>query len=370
MAAATGLTADADGSETTAESTDELIKKLRREKAELESRLDFVEGLVGPTEAQRKELHEQVLAAREAALRASHLGMVVPTKVFGRLDERLVQRKGLSERDVGLLQGGCLPDEDGILQDVSLLGDPAFRPYNEQTGELRWQERGGVLGLSLEEVRDRFGQTVTSDVIRCSKELDRYDASRRVGVELPWHPKEDRELRPAEVISLVVDSELGLRSPWPADEDDDRLEVVRGSMAPIGAASTGAAGCHPEHHRSPYAVAYAPPRRGRGRQQPRGRSHPNSASLAAVGGPLRSARDSRGHGHGSSSPTAAAAVVPLPRIPTGRAGVAMAFLGGGSPPLSEARCHAAPGLWRHSRAAQDPLVHPLLACQDRSLRLI
>ena len=29
----------------------------------------------------------------------------------------------------------------------------------------------------------------------------RYDASRRVGVELPWHPMEDRELEPAEVSS-------------------------------------------------------------------------------------------------------------------------------------------------------------------------
>lgn len=28
----------------------------------------------------------------------------------------------------------------------------------------------------------------------------RYDASRRVGVELPWHPMEDRELEPAEAI--------------------------------------------------------------------------------------------------------------------------------------------------------------------------
>lgn len=34
----------------------------------------------------------------------------------------------------------------------------------------------------------------------------RYDASRRVGVELPWHPMEDRELEPAEVESITLNS--------------------------------------------------------------------------------------------------------------------------------------------------------------------
>eukprot|EP00913_Durusdinium_trenchii_P001506 g1394.t1 len=47
--------------------------------------------------------------------------------------------------------GGCLPDSEGILQDVSLLGDPSFHPYHSQTGEPKWQARGGLLRLSLEE---------------------------------------------------------------------------------------------------------------------------------------------------------------------------------------------------------------------------
>jgi len=112
-----------------------LVTQLRKEKHALQQRLEFVEELVGPTEAQRKTLQEQVLAARETALKAKYRGASVPTKVAGRLDERLLWQSGLCERDAGLLQGGCLPDNDGILQDVSVLGDPNFglttsRPVN------------------------------------------------------------------------------------------------------------------------------------------------------------------------------------------------------------------------------------------------
>merc|ERR1719293_40376 len=94
------------------ESIGEEVLRLRREKENLRKRLEFVEELVGPTEAQRKTLQEQALAARAAALRASQLGAGVPTKVAGRLNQRLMQQRGLSERDAGLLQGGCLPDGD------------------------------------------------------------------------------------------------------------------------------------------------------------------------------------------------------------------------------------------------------------------
>merc|ERR1719161_2345237 len=66
------------------------LRKLEKEKESLKSRLEFVEELVGPTEAQRKILHEQITAARHAALRAKYRGANVPTKVTGRLDERML----------------------------------------------------------------------------------------------------------------------------------------------------------------------------------------------------------------------------------------------------------------------------------------
>eukprot|EP00434_Breviolum_minutum_P039020 symbB.v1.2.034628.t1/scaffold4503.1/size38817/6 len=87
-----------------------------------------------------------------------------------------------------------------------MLGDPGFHPYSSQTGETKWEARGGLLRLSLEEVGHRFGEEIAQDVVRCAKELDRYDASRRVGVELPWHPMEDRELEPAEVSMAVANA--------------------------------------------------------------------------------------------------------------------------------------------------------------------
>lgn len=309
-----------------------LVRRLEAEKAELQQRLEFVEELVGPTEAQRKSLQEQILAARSAALKAKYRGANVPTKVAGRLDEQLMWACGLSERDAGLLQGGCLPDDDGILQDVSLLGDPSFRPYNQDTGEFRWHARGGVLQLSLGEVRSRFGDDVARDVVRCAKELDKYDASRRVGVELPWHPLEDRELDPAEVINLM-DRELSLHQ-----------HIMYADEREIAAAIDGP---H-DQYTSPYAVVNAPPRRGRGRH-----ARVRIPAVPAAAGGARSARGVRSGSAGNppGPSTAGGAVVPLPRVETTTRRAA------------DARCMM-PGIVRHSRM-QDALDHSLLGCTDR-----
>jgi len=292
---------------------DARMKKLEKEKKKLLQRLEFVEELIGPTEAQRKEFQELVLAARSAAIRAKHRGASVPTKLTGRLDERLVSACGLSECDAGLLQGGCLPDEEGILQDVSLLGDPTFRPYDERTGEPRWQAKGGAYQISLGEVQDRYGDNVALDVVRCARELDKYDASRRIGIELPWHPTEDRELEPAEVIDLM-DRELSLQTNlayFRAAADWPLHEVVT----------------------SPYAVSNVPPRRPRGGRHPRRR-----ASSAATHGGVR-------NGGIASSSVQTGAVVPLPHVDTGRR-------------APEMQC-ALPGFLRRTRM-HEPLDHPLL----------
>lgn len=260
------------------------VKKLEKEKEELQQRIEFVEELVGPTEAQRKSLHELVLAARSAAIRAKHRGASVPTKLAGILDEQILVAHGLSECDAGLLQGGCLPDEDGILQDVSLLGDPKFRPYDERTGELRWHAKGGAYQLSLEEVKDRFGADVAHDVVRCARELDKYDASRRVGAELPWHPLEDRELEPAEVIKLM-DRNLILQK---------NISYLEKNDGPLSELQT-----------SPYAVINVPPRRGRCRP----------ARQRGSSGVMRSMRSRNAI---ASSSVQSGAVVRLPRVETTR----------------------------------------------------
>jgi len=273
------------------------VKRLTKEKEALQQRLDFIEEIVGPTEAQRKILQDQVLEARSAAIRAKCRGARVPVKVAGRLDKHLLWESGMSERDAGLLQGGCLPDQDGILQDVSLLGDPQFRPYNESTGEPRWHARGGMLKLSLDEVRNRFGSEIAQDVVRCAQELDKYDASRRVGIELPWHPIEDRELQPSEVIDLLDrELELTLRMGLKAAED-----------------RSGAAAARLAEHMSPYSAVHAPPRRCRARREhertPQGRGDGASlhAGLTAPSGVQRRKRVAGGSGSGG-------AVVHLPRV--------------------------------------------------------
>lgn len=185
------------------------VVRLVKEKADAQQRLEFVEELLGPTEAQRKEFQDQLVAARAAALQAHRHRAPVPVRFVGRLDESWLRTRGLSERDSALLQRGCLTDQDGVSKDVSMLGDPSFRPYNEHTREPLWEARGGLLQLSLDDVRSRWGEEVAMEVVRCAMELDKHDASRRLGVELPWHEAEAREMEPAEVIAVL---ELELRA--------------------------------------------------------------------------------------------------------------------------------------------------------------
>lgn len=306
-------------------------EKLQKERDDIKDRLEFVEELVGPTEAQRKILQDQVLASRAAALRAKHRGAGVPTRVMGRLDERQLWTKGLSDRDVGLLQGGCLPNDEGILQDVSLLGDPNFRPYNQSTGAPRWEARGGALQLSLADVRDRFSEDVAMEVVRCAKELDDHDPSRRVGMELPWHPVEDRELHPAEIID-ILDREASLEASFAeeclqgmrsinaielhpprrhhqmahslADDYDYHMQLgpsiipvpFPSPRQPVPGQPQQMPGRLGDDFASPYAAVIAPPRRARSRRPPRGRAGPRSA---------------RGGANGASE---ANNVVPLPRV--------------------------------------------------------
>eukprot|EP00440_Ansanella_granifera_P025076 gb/GFBE01027237.1/.p1 GENE.gb/GFBE01027237.1/~~gb/GFBE01027237.1/.p1 ORF type:complete len:468 (+),score=113.58 gb/GFBE01027237.1/:1-1404(+) len=202
-------------------------ERLKREIEELHERLSFVEEIVGPTESQRKKFQTQLISAREASLRVAHgCGGSVPTRCVGRLDESWLRMKGLSDQECSMLQRGCISGENGVPCDISLLGDPAFCPYDRETLQPKWEAKGGFLKLSLGDIRDKWGEEVAMEIVRCAMELDRHDASRRLGVELPWHEKENREMEVAEVIALLGQQLLaakcsgGGRSGL-AEEDED-----------------------------------------------------------------------------------------------------------------------------------------------------
>lgn len=200
--------------------------RLSKELKELSSRLEFVEDIVGPTETQRKKYQVQLVAAREAAVRVAHTcPSSVPTRCVGRLDERWLQSKGLTPAECTMLQRGCVTGENGVPCDISLLGDPAFSPYDRETLEPNWEWKGGFLGMSLGDIRAKWGEEVALEVLRCAIELDKYDASRRLGVELPWDEKENREMEPSEIISLLGQhlstSSHGTKTNADADEDED-----------------------------------------------------------------------------------------------------------------------------------------------------
>lgn len=183
------------------------VGRLENSHEQLQARLEFVEELLGPTEAQRKVFQLQINAARQAALRARHCGAVIPTRFMGRLDESWLHMRGLTDKDCALLQHGCITGQDSVPHDVSLLGDPSFTPYDRATLKPVWDARGGTMGISLGDVRTRWGEDVALEVVRCAIELDQHDSSRRLGVELPWSSQEDRELQPAEIIAML-DREL------------------------------------------------------------------------------------------------------------------------------------------------------------------
>lgn len=179
---------------------DQLSTQLR----ELQSRLDLVEEIIGPTEAQRKIYQNRLTAAREAALRVAHeCENSMTTRCVGRLDENWLRSKGLTESECSMLQRGCVAGEDGVPYDISLLGDPSFSPYDRETLQPNWEVKGGFLHMSLSDIRERWGEAVALEVMQCAIELDTHDPSRRLGVELPWHETENREMEPAEIIDLL-----------------------------------------------------------------------------------------------------------------------------------------------------------------------
>eukprot|EP00930_Biecheleria_cincta_P089429 TRINITY_DN78734_c0_g1_i1.p1 TRINITY_DN78734_c0_g1~~TRINITY_DN78734_c0_g1_i1.p1 ORF type:complete len:459 (+),score=88.92 TRINITY_DN78734_c0_g1_i1:120-1496(+) len=223
--------------------------RLSRELYDLQSRLDFVEDIVGPTETQRRMFHVQLTAARDAALRVAHdCPNSIQTRCVGRLDERWLRLRGLTDAEISMLQRGCVSGEDGVPCDISVLGDPAFCPYDRETLEPNWEAKGGFLQMSLGDIREKWGEEVALQIMRCAIELDKYDASRRLGVELPWHEDENREMEPAELIGLLG-QQLSKSSPGAEcfadtgedDDDDDDEDLEWGGLPRSDTAS-------PEEH--------------------------------------------------------------------------------------------------------------------------
>lgn len=199
---------------------------LSRELEALQSRLEFAEALVGPTETQRRLFQDQLTAARDAILQVAHgCPKSLSTRCLGRLDGSLIRSKGLTDAEGAMLQNGRVSGEGGVPCEVSLLGDPAFSPYDRETLQPNWQAKGGFLQMSLGDVREKWGEDVALEVVRCAVELDKYDASRRLGVELPWNEKENREMEISEVICLLgqqlADRRSSQGSPHFAHETED-----------------------------------------------------------------------------------------------------------------------------------------------------
>ena len=89
---------------------------------------------------------------------------------------------------------------------AKLLRDPDFHPFvNDLTDPKRPRARVNRKDPRLEHVRQAYGKAVADDVIRALTELNRWNASGRYPVEIPWSDDDARELTPAEIIEHLSD---------------------------------------------------------------------------------------------------------------------------------------------------------------------
>jgi len=94
---------------------------------------------------------------------------------------------------------------------AKLLRDATFHPFlQDLTDTKRPRERINRKDARLDQVRQAYGRAVADDVVRALTELNRWNASGRYPVEIPWNDDEDREMTPAEIVECMA-HELALK---------------------------------------------------------------------------------------------------------------------------------------------------------------
>jgi len=133
---------------------------------------DFERDYYTPVVYNSHKLQAEVTAIKKITNREPGL---VPMRVMGLFHPEVLSRANVNEAQASLL--------------YQTLTSPSFNPNNS---------------AKIEEIRTRYGQEVVTDVVRCWKEIDYYNASAGHPVYVPWVEEANREMTSPEVVETIV----------------------------------------------------------------------------------------------------------------------------------------------------------------------
>jgi ankyrin repeat protein len=172
------------------------------------AKFELLEQMYQPVQTENEQRKEMLADTRRAAVEISRsrLDLNLPTKRMGELDCVALAKLGLTVEAMSLLQG--------------VVCDPSFHPW-------RVKQRAGSTAGEVEEVVDwtdqqladvvrtyskrcseaggkAVGVAVAQEVLRCSKEVQGWNASGGYCVTIPYHYGAKRELRPDELLKIAA----------------------------------------------------------------------------------------------------------------------------------------------------------------------
>ena len=169
----------------------------------MEQQLEYQNTLVNDLAVDHRRLNSLVVECKETALRVRPKG-IIPVRVMGALDTAPggVMRQAASEGRFGQT---LEENQTAAAKLAKLLRDPTFHPFTtDKSDPAHPRECINHRDQRLETVRKAYGRAVADDVVRALSELNRWNASGRYPVEIPWHYEEERELTPAEMLETIA----------------------------------------------------------------------------------------------------------------------------------------------------------------------
>jgi hypothetical protein len=209
---------------------------------EMQDRYELLEQMYQPVQTENEQRKQLLADNRKTALdiSRSRQDLDLPTKRMGELDMVLLGRWGITAVHISELQ--------------ATVCDPRFYPWrvaqmadgrvstvadwsNDQLAAIvgQYERKGCSIGdngvaarwpddhhsHSPAANRSGRGKAVAEEVLRCSKELQQWNASGGYCVTIPYHHGEKRELQPAELLKLAVGIEVpGCRAAPPSTRRD------------------------------------------------------------------------------------------------------------------------------------------------------
>jgi hypothetical protein len=141
-------------------------------------------------EKQQRRAEEKSLVRKQVfASQALASTNPVPFRIFGSLGEDL---------------SWTLPADQ--YQDIAdnYLRDPSFHPFKMVMYNGEPQKEVDETNPKLQQLEEEYGLEVKTQVLRALREMDVWNPSGRYEVLIPWHKTENRELKPSEIVKVIM----------------------------------------------------------------------------------------------------------------------------------------------------------------------